>query len=199
VEEEKEYLDAIYCDRSQLTATSSDRPMLRCVSERTLLWHDDPKRKSPNYEKLKGYIDGLKHERNEMERELLLLAAKYEAKCEDARKANALAEHLVDRLNKKNDRRDFLDALSTSQAREPRNDFSDDLLRLLERSDHLTPSARQSLSLFEEDAFLPHRPALPCFDSFTHLHDRHQEKATKDVGTGTESFGKRAAACQTQW
>ena len=80
MEEEKEYLDAIYCDRSQITA-SSVRTMLRCVSERTLLWHDDPKRKTPNYEKLKGYIDGLKQERTDMERELMILAEKYEARC----------------------------------------------------------------------------------------------------------------------
>ncbi len=108
MEEEKEYLDAIYCDRSQITATSTHRPMLRCVSERTLLWHDDPKRKSPNYEKLKGYIDGLKQERSDLERELMILAGKYEAKCEDVRKANALIEHLVDRLNQKTDRKDYL-------------------------------------------------------------------------------------------
>jgi hypothetical protein len=49
VEEEKEYLDAIYYDRSQCTATTDQRTINRCVSERNLRWHDDSRKKSPSY------------------------------------------------------------------------------------------------------------------------------------------------------
>jgi hypothetical protein len=70
-----------------------------------------------------------------MERELLLLAKKYEIKCEEARKANTLVEQLVDRLNRKIERRDFLDTLSSSQVRDSKSDLADELLRILERTE----------------------------------------------------------------
>lgn len=82
----------------------------------------------------------------------------------------------MDRLNKKSERKDFLEALSSSQAREPRNDLNDDLLRALEKTDNqnTTGSLRQNTSLFEEETFLPQRQ-LHYFDSFTHLHERQEE------------------------
>lgn len=49
MEEEKECLDAIYYDRSQATTATHHRPFLRCVSERTLQWNDDNKRRTPSY------------------------------------------------------------------------------------------------------------------------------------------------------
>jgi hypothetical protein len=132
------------------------------------------------------------------------LANKYEAKCEDARKANGLVEHLVERLNQKTERKDFLEALSSSQARESRNDLADDLMRLLEKAEQQTVnSARQNTSLFEEETFLSPRPAYHYFESFTHLPERltslPAEKESRDIATGTDSFPRRAAACQTQW
>lgn len=82
-------------------------------------------------------------------------------------------EHLVERLNQKNDRKDYLEALSSSQARETRNDLSDDLLRLLEKTEQQTAnSARQNTSLFEEETFLPPRPVFHYVESFTHLPER---------------------------
>jgi predicted nucleic acid-binding Zn-ribbon protein len=128
-----------------------------------------PNKKRPNYEKFKGYIDGLKQECTYMERELMILAGKYEARCQEMRKANALIEHLVDRLSQKIDRKDFIEALNSSQAREPRNDLSDDLMRLLERAEQLTVNSRQNTSIFEEEPFLPPKPAFHYFESCTHL------------------------------
>lgn len=83
--------------------------------------------------------------------------------------------------------------------------MTDDLLRMLERTEmqESTASARQSRSLFEEEGLLGRR--LPSFDSFPLLpdlrtphHDTSLARYTKDVGVGTDSFGRKAAACQTQ-
>jgi len=94
----------------------------------------------------------------------MILAGKYEERCHDVRKANALIEHLVDRVNQKIDRKDLIEALSSSQAREPRNDLSDDLMRLLERAEQLTVNSRQNTSIFEEKPFLPPKPAFHYFE-----------------------------------
>ena len=85
------------------------------------------------------------------------------------RKANALIEHFVDRLNQNIDRKDFMEALSSSQTREPRNELQDDLMRLLERAEQLTVNSRQNTSIFEEEPFLPPKPAFHYFESCTHF------------------------------
>lgn len=86
-----------------------------------------------------------------MERQLILLAKRYEEKCEEAAKANALAEHLLERLNRKAQRRDYIESLGNSQAREPRSDLADDLLKALEKADHQTvaSSAPNNTSLID--------------------------------------------------
>ena len=53
-------------------------------------WNENKKKKSINYEKLRVYIDNLKEDRQEMEREVVLLAKKYELKCEECRRSNLL-------------------------------------------------------------------------------------------------------------
>lgn len=77
MEEEKQELDAIYSDRDHLSI-NSNRTLMRCVSEKTLPFSDFSHKKKHNYDKLRGYVEGLREERAEMEKQLIVLAKRYE-------------------------------------------------------------------------------------------------------------------------
>jgi hypothetical protein len=74
-----------------------------------------------------------------MEKEILMLAKKYEVKSEECRKANLLAEHLVSRLNRRSEIKDYLETINNTDLRESsRTEIADDILKTLEKTDNTT-------------------------------------------------------------
>lgn len=83
-----------------VSTASKNSNLNRCVSESSLRWSHSTKKRSVNYDKLKDYIESIKEERNQLEKELINLTKKYEIKQEETKKSNLIIEHLFD-MNKK--------------------------------------------------------------------------------------------------